>query len=103
MSLLCGSLQVVQEAQKKSPGKEIHIVVGVTADKYLENYKRKPCTSNSERCESVAGCRWVHEVIPDAPLVTTAAFMDEHKLDYVFHGDDYTEEQKQKVKKSPWV
>jgi hypothetical protein len=89
--------QVRKNAQENQPGSQIQIIVGVTADKFLENYKRKPVTKNHERCESVAGCKYVDEVISDAPLVTTAAFMDQHRIDYVFHGDDYSEEQKQKV------
>jgi SAM-dependent methyltransferase len=48
----------------------------------------------------VGACRYVDEVIPDAPLVTSAEYMDEHKLDKVAHGDDYSEEQKQKYYKA---
>ena len=91
-----GHMRFVQKvrscASSKFPQASIQIVVGITADKYLMAYKRKPCTSNRERCETVAGCKFVDEVIPDVPLVTSAAFMDLHKLDAVFHGDDYTDE-----------
>ncbi|MQL83197.1 hypothetical protein Taro_015675 [Colocasia esculenta] len=30
-------------------------------------------------------CRWVDEVIPDAPWVITQEFLDKHKIDYVAH------------------
>lgn len=76
------------------------MVVGITADSYLASYKREPILSNAERCEMVRACRYVDEVIPDCPLVTSAEYMDEHKLDRVAHGDDYSEEQKQKYYKA---
>lgn len=30
-------------------------------------------------------CRWVDEVIPDAPWVLTKEFLDKHQIDYVAH------------------
>jgi choline-phosphate cytidylyltransferase len=30
-------------------------------------------------------CRWVDEVITDAPWVVTLEFLDEHNIDYVAH------------------
>lgn len=30
-------------------------------------------------------CRWVDEVIPDAPWVITQEFLDKHQIDYVAH------------------
>jgi choline-phosphate cytidylyltransferase len=32
-------------------------------------------------------CRWVDEVVPDAPWVITEEFLDEHSIDYVAHDD----------------
>ena len=85
--------QVRKAAQELFPHQRIHIIVGVTADVHLQEYKRKPCTSNSERCETIRGCKYVDAVLPSVPLITTGAFMDAHQLDCVFHGDDYTAKQ----------
>lgn len=30
-------------------------------------------------------CRWVDEVIPDAPWVVDQEFLDKHKIDFVAH------------------
>jgi hypothetical protein len=30
-------------------------------------------------------CRWVDEVIPDAPWVINREFIDKHQIDYVAH------------------
>ena len=42
----------------------------------------------AERVTVIEACRYVDEVIPDAPDQLTAAFLDEHKLALVVHGDD---------------
>ena len=73
----------------------IKIIVGITADKYLQSYKRQPVTSNRERVETVEGCKYVDRVIPNVPLVTSAAFLDMHEIDAVFHGSDYSADQVQ--------
>ena len=33
----------------------------------------------------LACCRWVDEVVTDAPWVITQEFLDRHKIDYVTH------------------
>jgi glycerol-3-phosphate cytidylyltransferase-like family protein len=45
-----------------------------------------------ERLQVVAACRYVDEVIPDAPLVVTRDWIEEHAVDLVVHGDDLPEE-----------
>jgi choline-phosphate cytidylyltransferase len=32
--------------------------------------------------------KWVDEVVEDAPWIVTQPFMDEHKIDFVAHGED---------------
>ncbi len=68
------------------------LVVGVISDEDARSYKRLPYMTLDERCKSVAGCQFVDEVIPNAPLHTTAEFIKEHNIDVVIHGDDYSEE-----------
>ncbi|CAK9156414.1 unnamed protein product [Ilex paraguariensis] len=41
--------------------------------------------TDKERYESLRHCRWVDEVIPDAPWVLTEEFLDKHQIDYVAH------------------
>ena len=64
------------------------LIAGVCADDLVTTYKRRPVLSLAERCEVVAACRFVDEVIPGAPSPVTESFVLEHAIDYVVHGDD---------------
>jgi glycerol-3-phosphate cytidylyltransferase-like family protein len=39
----------------------------------------------SERYEAVRHCKWVDQVIEDAPWIVTQCFLDTHNIDYVAH------------------
>lgn len=68
------------------------LLVGVHADETVESYKRKPILTMEERVASVEGCRYVDEVIPNAPLKITREWIDQHKIDLIIHGDDVAPE-----------
>ncbi len=52
-----------------------------------------------DRVEIVKACIYVDEVIPNVNLGVTNAFLDEHKIDIVIHGDDMNELRKNVVYK----
>ena len=68
------------------------LLVGVHSDDVLIEHKRKPILTMEERVASVAGCRYVDEVIPDAPWVTDREWIEKHSIDLVAHGSDYSQE-----------
>ncbi len=70
-----------------------HLLVGVCSDETARANKRIPILNMGERVESVAGCRHVDEVLPDAPWVIDLAWIKQHQIDLVVHGDDYSQEQ----------
>ncbi|XP_076905537.1 choline-phosphate cytidylyltransferase 1-like [Bidens hawaiensis] len=41
--------------------------------------------TDTERYESLRHCKWVDEVIPDAPWVMNQEFINKHQIDYVAH------------------
>ena len=68
------------------------LIVGVLSDEVAATYKRRPIMTLDERVAVVAACRYVDEVIPDAPYVVTSGFLAEHDIDVVVHGDDLSDQ-----------
>ena len=64
------------------------LVVGVLSDATAASYKRLPIMTLAERVAVIEACRYVDEVIADAPDRPTQRFLDEHALSLVAHGDD---------------
>ncbi|MCK5633208.1 adenylyltransferase/cytidyltransferase family protein [bacterium] len=69
-----------------------YLIVGIHGDEVCSEYKRKPIMTLEERIACVKSCRYVDEVIPHAPLVVSAEYLDKHQIDVVMHGDDFNEE-----------
>ena len=70
-----------------------HLLVGISSDETVQANKRSPILTMEERVASVAGCRYVDEVVPNAPWVIDTAWIEKHGIDLVVHGDDYSQEQ----------
>ncbi|XP_073103173.1 choline-phosphate cytidylyltransferase 2 isoform X2 [Elaeis guineensis] len=62
-----------------------YLLVGCCSDEITYTYKGKTVMTEAERYESLRHCKWVDEVIPDAPWVITQEFIDKHNIDYVAH------------------
>ena len=60
-----------------------HFLV-VTNDDITHKLKGKTVWNESERYESVMHCRYVDEVLTDAPWVITPEFMEEHQVRRMF-------------------
>lgn len=54
-----------------------------------------------ERVASVAGCRYADEVVPNAPWRIDRAWIDQHDIQLVAHGDDYSQEPLEYMYKVP--
>ena len=54
----------------------VYLLVGVNSDEQCEEHKNIPIMRHAERCEAVRHCRWVDEVVPEAPWVIDAAFIE---------------------------
>ena len=62
------------------------LVVGVVSDNVAESYKRRPLYDEKHRSILIGACRYVDEVIDQAPLVLTSSFIRTHNIDIVCHG-----------------
>ena len=89
------------EFLKKASALGDHLLVGICSDKAVQAYKRNPILNADERAASVAGCRYVDEVVPNAPWIMDAAWIEKHQIDVVVHGDDYSSEQIEFIYKVP--
>jgi len=62
----------------------------------LENVLTRPCAPAAFRgagaCRylAVRACKWVDQVVEDAPYVTQLDTLDQYNIDFVVHGDDIT-------------
>lgn len=69
------------------------LVVGIHSDEAAERYKRRPIMTMEERVAVVRACRYVDEVVPDAPLAIDREWLERHRIDLVVHGDDFDDDQ----------
>ncbi|KAL8136208.1 choline-phosphate cytidylyltransferase 2-like [Apium graveolens] len=78
-----GHARSLEQAKNSFPN--THLIVGCCNDEITHKFKGKTVMTESERYESLRHCRWVDEVIPDAPWVLSEEFLDKHRIDYVAH------------------
>lgn len=80
-----GHMRQLEQAKKLFAN--VELVCGIPLDK--ETHKRKGLTvlTDKQRIDTLKHCRWVDEVIPDAPWCVTTDFLLEHRIDYVAHDD----------------
>jgi len=65
------------------------LVVGVHSDADVASYKRPPTLCQEERYETVSVCKYVSEVICNAPLYLTKEYLDKHRIDIVVCSSEY--------------
>ena len=79
------------EFLKKARAFGDYLLVGIHADDVLisNDYKKgKPILTMDERVNSVGACRFVDEVLPNAPFIIDRPWIDEHDIQLVVRGDD---------------
>lgn len=72
--------------QAKSLGD--YLVVGVSNDVDIEHNKGPTVMKDEERYLAVEGCKWVDQVVRDAPYTTQLETMEEYQCDFCVHGED---------------
>lgn len=80
-----GHMKQLEQCKKSFPN--VTLICGVPSDEVTHELKGLTVLSDKQRCESLEHCRWVDEVVPDAPWCVTPEFIAEHKIDYVAHDD----------------
>ncbi|KAK4797295.1 hypothetical protein SAY86_029621 [Trapa natans] len=78
-----GHARALEQAKKSFPN--TYLLVGCCSDEITHKYKGKTVMTEDERYESLRHCKWVDEVIPNAPWVINQEFLDKHEIDFVAH------------------
>jgi len=78
-----GHARSLEQAKRLFPN--TYLLVGCCSDEITHKYKGKTVMTEDERYESLRHCKWVDEVIPDAPWVITQEYLDKHNIDFVAH------------------
>ncbi|XP_058417872.1 ethanolamine-phosphate cytidylyltransferase isoform X2 [Diceros bicornis minor] len=67
-----------------------YLIVGVHTDEEISKHKGPPVFTQEERYRMVQAIKWVDEVVPAAPYVTTLETLDKYSCDFCVHGNDIT-------------
>merc|ERR1711936_1495240 len=82
-----GHARQLLQAKNIFPNSEVYLLVGCCNDKLTHSHKGKTVMTDAERYEALRHCRYVDEVVVDAPWTLDNQFLELHKIDFVAHDD----------------
>ncbi|KAF8797606.1 hypothetical protein BYT27DRAFT_7125275 [Phlegmacium glaucopus] len=78
----------LQLRQAKLSFPSVYLLVGVNSDELVVTNKGRTIMNHAERLEAARHCRWVDEIVPEAPWFVGEDFIKKYEIDYVAHDEE---------------
>jgi len=78
-----GHAKALQQVKEAYPN--VEMIAGCCNDEMTHRLKGRTVMVDTERYESLRHCKWVDEVLTDAPWVITDDFLEQNRIDFVCH------------------